>query len=528
MDTDLKKKNIEVSSYIAEETIRSDCSDANDESPSMELKNSSLRNPDYFNSTTQEYAFIFSCMLSQLLNLAGTTQTLSIMNVLTRQLHSSDSLKVWLVASFPLVSGSFILVSGRLGDIYGLKKMLILGYVILVIWSLITGLSGYSHSGIFFIIARAFQGLGISLVLPNVLGLIGMIYKPGTLKKNMVISIVGAMSPIGATLGGLFSGLVATESEGSWPWAFYAYTLAAFINTFISYYSIPNNIPTNVNRLSMDWIGSFTGVLGLILFNFVWNQAPADGWNSAYLIVLLVISVIALIAFGIYELRYAENPLLPSEIIRNRQLIMILTAMTFGWGSFGIWTFYYFSFVLNLRNYSPLWAGGSYFIFVISGTITAISCGFLMKKIRPAVLLTFSMVGFNLGCIIFSVTPVHQTYFRNILGTMIILPLGMDLSFPASSIILSDNLPNQHQGMAGSLVNTVINYSNSLFLGIAGTVEQHCNKNGTDLLRGYRGALYFGIACSGVAVLIAGLYMVETIFDSYKDRKEKDCENCEQ
>lgn len=108
-----------------------------------------------------------------------------------------------------------------------------------------------------------------------------------------------------------------------------------------------------------------------------------------------------------------------------------------------------------------------------------------------------------------SVTPIHETYFRSCLGAMIILSFGMDLSFPAASIILSDELPMQYQGMAGSLVNTVVNYSMSLFLGIGGTVERNVNKAGSDALKGYRAALYLAIGAASLGVFISGIFMIE-------------------
>lgn len=92
----------------------------------------------------------------------------------------------------------------------------------------------------------------------------------------------------------------------------------------------------------------------------------------------------------------------------------------------------------------------------------------------------------------------------------------MDFSFPASSIIFSDNLPMEYQGMAGSLVNTVVNYSMSLCLGMGATVETHVDPDGKHVLKGYRGAQYLGIGLASLACIISGLYMVERIIKDHK------------
>lgn len=471
---------------------------------------------DYFKNSTQEYLFIFSCMMSQLLNQAATPQTLAIMNVLSDSFKSEGGNQTWLMASFPLVSGSFILISGRFGDIYGLKKCLIGGYIMFIIWSIISGLTDFSHSDTFFIVSRAFQGLGVAFILPNVLGIVGNIYIPGTFRKNIVISLIGACAPIGAALGSTFAGLIGTEDPSQWPWAFYAFGITSAINLGISIYSIPNNVPTNIHGFSMDWIGSLLAVIGLILLNFVWNQGPIVGWEKAYIIVLLIMSIVVLAIFIIYELRMTVVPLLPREIMKNRYMLMVLLALFLGWGSFGIFSFYYFSFLLNLRHYTALWAGGTYFMFAIFGIVAALVVGFTIKKSTAPIILFVSMVAFTVGSAMLAVTPVHQTYFRMNLGTMVILSFGMDMSFPAASIILSDFLPMQYQGMAGSLANTMVNYSMSLCLGMGTTVERQVNKSGDDLLKGYRGAEYLGIGLAGLAAVIALWFMAE---DFWIERK---------
>ncbi|CCF56689.1 hypothetical protein KAFR_0B03930 [Kazachstania africana CBS 2517] len=473
--------------------------------------NTPWQNPSYFSSRWKEYLFILTCMLSNLLNQAGQTQATSTMNVIGSAFNADSSSKTWLMASFPLVSGSFILVSGRIGDIYGLKRTMIGGLIVMIIWSLICGFANYSSSVTFFIICRAFQGLGIAFVLPNVMGLVGNIYKVGSLRKNIVISCIGMCAPTGAAFGAFWAGLIATKAEKQWPWIFYAYAFAGILNLVLAIYSIPDTVPVNVHGFSMDWTGSVVGVIGLILFNFVWNEAPIVGWEKAYIIVLLIFSLLIIVVFFIYEIKFAKSPLLPQAVTHNHNIIMILSAMFMGWGSFGIWTFYYYAFLLNLRGYTPLEAGASHCMFILWGTIAAFTVAFTIKRVGPSVLLFCSMVAFTVGSIMLSITPVHQTYWKMTFGMQIILAFGMDLSFPASSIILSDALPMEYQGMAGSLVNTIVNYSTSLCLGMGTTAEIQVNKNGTDLLKGYRAALYVGIGLGVVGVIIAALFLFESL-----------------
>lgn len=521
-DPDIKDTSDSDSNFSKKDEVETKTEEASSSSSDVNsTKLSKWQNPDYFNSCWQEYIFIMSCMLANLLNQAGQTQVLSTMNVISDAFNSDNNIKPWLMSSFPLVSGSLILVTGRIGDIYGLRMTSIWGCVIMTIWSLICGFAGYTHNGAFFIICRAFQGLGIAFVLPNIMGLVGNIYQVGSLRKNIVISLIGCMAPAGATFGGLWGGLIVYEDPKQWPWIFYAYAIASFLNLLMLLFSAPKTVPTNVNNFKMDWIGSVIGVLGLILFNFVWNQGPIVGWEKAYIIVLLIISTLLLIAFFTYEIRWAKYPLLPREVTQNRHIITILTSLFFGWGSFGIWTFYYYSFNLNLRHFSPLWAGSTHFVFIIFGTIAAFVVALFMKKIGPSVIFCLSSIGFTCGCLIFSLTPPSQTYWRNSLGMQVVLAMGMDFSFPGSSIILSDLLPMEYQGMAGSLVNTIVNYASSLFLGMGTTVEMQINKDGKHTLKGYRSALYLGIGLGSIGFLFSFSYMAEDLWRRHRLRMKK-------
>lgn len=81
------------------------------------------------------------------------------------------------------------------------------------------------------------------------------------------------------------------------------------------------------------------------------------------------------------------------------------------------------------------------------------------------------------------------------------------MSFPSGTVILSNSMPSEHQGLAASLVNTVVNYSISIGLGFAGTIESQVNRGAEDVLRGFRGATYMGIGFAGLGVAIAMLYM---------------------
>jgi MFS family permease len=146
----------------------------------------------------------------------------------------------------------------------------------------------------------------------------------------------------------------------------------------------------------------------------------------------------------------------------------------------------------------------------ISGFFAALTTGHVISRIGPGWVMLISMLAFLVGSILVATMPVDQLYWKQAFIVTLIMPWGMDMSFPAGTLIMSDAVAKRHQGMAASLVNTVVNYSISIGVGIAGTVEVHVSHGGESReaeLKGYRGALYLSIGLSGLGVATSLLFL---------------------
>ncbi|KAK5155286.1 hypothetical protein LTS14_006241 [Recurvomyces mirabilis] len=174
-----------------------------------------------------------------------------------------------------------------------------------------------------------------------------------------------------------------------------------------------------------------------------------------------------------------------------------------GWASFGIYTFYSLGFLEVQRGHGPLLATAMFTPICVSGLCAAIATGLALTYLRASTVMLIAMAAFFVGGIIFATMPVEQTYWAQTFVGTVILPWGMDMSFPAAAIILSSTMPQKHQGLAASLVNTFVNYAISIGLGLGGTVETQVNRAGSDILRGYRGASYTGVGFSGLGGAVA-------------------------
>ena len=220
---------------------------------------------------------------------------------------------IWPAAAFSLTVCCFQLPFGRLADIYGGFTVYITGIAWTGIWSSVTA---FSTNGFMLDVCRAVQGLGPAAYLPAGLQLLGSMYRPGP-RKNVVFSMYGAMAPFGAFIGILFGGIGADVHR--WSWYFLVGAIFASITLIVAFFTIPNDYGDHIgNGVKMDWWGSATTVVGLVLVVFAItdsSQAP-HGWSTLYVDLTLVLGLTVLGAAFYVEGWVAEQPLLPFDVFK--------------------------------------------------------------------------------------------------------------------------------------------------------------------------------------------------------------------
>lgn len=308
-----------------------------------------------------ETVFVFILCMAQFMTQATLAQSIAPSRIIGRSFGSTNPAQLsWFPAAYSLTVGTFILIAGRLGDLFGHKKLFLGGLAWLGLWSLLAGFSVYS-TNVFFDCCRAFQGMGCAFTLPNAIAILGRSYQPGT-RKQMVFSLFGATAPSGFVTGAVFSSLLAEFAW--WPWAFWILAVVCVLFMVMGLLVIPDTPPPHLDCSVSLWsrvdaLGSITGVSGLVLVNFAWNQAPVVGWTDSYTYILLIVGVISLGLFGYIESRVAKSPLIPLHVMSG-DIGFVLACEAFGWASFGIWVYYLWQFLEILRGLSPLLASAQF------------------------------------------------------------------------------------------------------------------------------------------------------------------------
>ncbi|KAK3177154.1 hypothetical protein OEA41_008482 [Lepraria neglecta] len=412
---------------------------------------------------------------------------------------------VWIVASYPLTQGSFVLIGGRLGAVYGHKNIFSAGCVWWVLWALC---GGFSNNLISMCFMRGLCGMGGGLMVPNIVALLGITFPPGR-KRNLGLALFGAMAPVGAAGGSLISAVIVQLTE--FKWLFFMLDLAdefasrgllGFVVYGIAMVTVPADEPQDPNG-EVDWMGAYLGVGALVLFNFVWNQAPLAGWSSPYEIALLILSVIHFAGFVYWEIYIAKEPILPFNIWKAPSFGILMIAIFFSFMSLGIFFWYMNIYMQTIRGDSLIRVGVQYLPLTIVGCANAFFAAWLVPRVPAQVIIGMGCLAMVTINVLLATVPAQLTYWAMAFPAMFVSAFTIDLITTSAQIVASNTVPMKYQGVAGSLVGTLLSYGLSTGLGFAGTVEVHTSDNGNNLLRGYHSAAYLGVGLASTALILS-------------------------
>ncbi|PYH43126.1 uncharacterized protein BP01DRAFT_108936 [Aspergillus saccharolyticus JOP 1030-1] len=472
--------------------------------------------PSHFRSNFQEAVFIFVIGLSQLFSVGGLGNAAFSVQQIGHSLNATSNGQMsWFLAAYSLCGGVFVLVTGRLGDHFGHKYVFLFGWIWMAIWSLI---SGFAKDVILFDIARGMTGIGNGALVPNSFALLARAFPPFSVKKNIAFAFLGFCAPSGYIFGGLIG--AAFAEKVTWRWGFWFWAIGCLVLGIATFIVVPHSVGSPIPGLSMkefDYIGSFLGVTGLILFSFAWNQASVVGWSEPYVYALLIVGIVFIVAFA-FSQSHVKNAVLPNSLWTRRGFTPVVTAMSLGWMSFGIFLYYTTIFILTIHHAEPLTTVAEMVPLVIGGLFATASVGLFIAKVRAQYIFGVSMFSFFIGNLLMSFANYSPVYWAFIFPACLFVVGGPDLSFASSGILISNAVLPEEQGVAGSFISTVVQYSISIGLGIAATVEAHVNDNGKDVIHGYRGALWLGIAFAAVAFFIVVLFIRDHRFDQEPEK----------
>ncbi|WP_308188459.1 MFS transporter [Nocardia australiensis] len=447
----------------------------------------------------------------------------SIVNValptIQRELGLSMSTLQWITSGYLLTYGGLMLLGGRLADLLGRRRILVVGTMIVGIAAAVGGLADTSA---ILIGARAVQGVGAALMLPAALSILTTSFREGS-DRTTALSVWGGTAGL-ASAAGVFLGGVLTEGPG-WRWVFYVNTPVCVLVLAVIPMLVPNDRRNEI-RGGFDVFGTALATGGLMLLVYGLVKAPEHGWGDVHIIVTLGVSVALLVAFVVNEKR-TDNPLVPLSIFRIKGLAATnVTHLILAAGMLSMF-FFVTLYMQSVLGYSEFETGNAYLpVSLTIGIAAGIGAKIFAKTGTRAVIVGGALIA-GLGIIWVSRMPTDGSYITDVLPGMLVMSVGAGAALVANTTAANAGVPGEQAGLAAALLNTGQQLGGALGLAVLTAIAtSHTNARlaggampADAMTAGFQRALLLGgIVC--VLAAVAGLRAANSHGETASDATE--------
>jgi EmrB/QacA subfamily drug resistance transporter len=408
-------------------------------------------------------ALIILCLGSLMIVLDATIVNVALPSI-REDLGFSETSLAWVVNAYLLTFGGFLLLSGRLGDLFGHRRLFLIGIVLFTLASLACGLATSQE---FLIAARAVQGLGGAVVSAVALSLIMTLFTE-TGERARAMGVYGFVASGGGTLG-VIAGGVLTDLF-SWHWIFLVNIPIGVAVYALSSALLPRERAEVADR-RVDVAGAVIVTASLILAVYAIVNGNEVGWLTFRTIGILAAAGILLVAFLVVESRVSQ-PLVPLGLFRHRTLSTANGVAVLLAGSMFAWFFLSALYLQLVLGYTPLQVGLAFLpaTLIMGAFSLGLSAKLVMRfGLKPP--LVAGMLLMAAGLLLFTLVPVDGNFVVDVVPGMILLGIGAGMGFnPLLLAAMGDVEPSQ-AGLASGLVNTSFMMGGALGLAVLASLS---------------------------------------------------------
>jgi EmrB/QacA subfamily drug resistance transporter len=362
----------------------------------------------------------------------------------------SNTDRQWVVTAYSLAFGGLLLLGGRLADMVGRRRMLLIGLAGFAAASAVGGLS----QGIWMLVgARAVQGAFGAVLAPSALSMLTVTFTDPR-ERGRAFGIFSSIAGGGAAIGLLLGGLL-TEYL-SWSWCLFVNVPIAVVAAAGAFVLLPRTDPAtgSAGGVRLDIRGVVTAGLGLAGLVYGFSLAETSGWTDPWTLALLVVSVLLLIGFVLIERRVA-HPLLPMRVVLDRRRGGAYLAIALaGIGMFAVFLFLTY-YLQQTLGFSPLMTGVA-FLPLVGGLVicSAVLVPRLLPRVGPRPLVVTGQLLAAAGLLLLWRLQVGSSYTGHVLPALIVMGLGLGLIFGSCFNTATSGIRQSDAGVASALVNT--------------------------------------------------------------------------
>jgi EmrB/QacA subfamily drug resistance transporter len=452
---------------------------------------------------SRRWATLAIVCLAQLMIVLDVTIVNVALPTIQQDLHFSQGNLTWVVNAFLVTFGSLLLLTGRIGDLIGRKRVFLAGLVIFTVASLLCGVAPTQEA---LVGARFLQGIGAAAQASVILAIIITEF-PEVVERARAMSAYVFVSVAGGSIGLLAGGLLTQVL--SWHWVFFVNLPIGVAAFALGYVFIRADKGLGLGH-GVDWLGSVLVTTSLMSAIYAIIEATSHGWISPHVLGFGALAAVLMAAFLALEARI-ENPIMPLRILRLRGLIdasivrgFLVTGM---YSTFFLGTLY----LEHVRHYSALQTGAAFLPWTL--TVAVLSQGVtarLVDRFGPLAVLTSGMGSAIAGLLLFATVGPDTAFFPTIFLACFALGLGIGTAFmPLLTIAMAD-VPAEDAGLGSGITNLSQQISGALGLAVLSTIAANHTKALSDdhgltssLIGGYQVAFLAGAVAIATGIVLA-------------------------
>ena len=419
-----------------------------------------------------------------------------------KDLHVKLSQLEWVVTAYALTFAALLITGGKLADLYGRRRIFVLGLVVFTLSSLACGLAPTAG---FLIGARVVQGAGAALMNPATLSIITATFPPK--ERGQAIGIWAGVSALALAIGPLAGGLI-TENL-NWNWIFFVNVPVGALGIVVSQLVIRESRDTS-HEQSIDLPGLLTSIGLLFSLSYALIEGKARGWSSPEILGLFAAAAVFLVAFVLLEL-HQRLPMLDLSLFRNGAFAGAnLVAMLVSLAMFGVF-FFVSLYIQGILGYSATQAGAMFLPMTILIILIAPIAGRFSDQVGSRWLMGGGMALVGVSLLLYQRVGVHSDFWT-LLPAMILGGVGMASTMSPMTAAAMGAVPVDKAGVGSGVLNSFRQVGGALGIALIGAIvasyihadhPQHSLAAAQDYVNGLHAGLAVSAAISFAAAIVA-------------------------